>query len=109
MPKNSFAQRLNELLDGYEVSMAVVGLPLDLRGREGESAQLAREIGELIETQLGWQVRFLDERFSTMAAGEPNAKKDKRSRKPTKPDPMIDAKAAAVILQDWLDHWKDRE
>jgi putative Holliday junction resolvase len=84
----------------YEVERAVLGLPLNMDGSEGASARLARAFAPKLEAALGVPVELFDERLSTFEAetrlrDRGFSAKDARSR--------VDAEAAAVILQGWLD------
>jgi putative Holliday junction resolvase len=89
-----------EVAREYEVSRVVLGLPLNMDGTEGPSARLARDFAPRLEEALGVPVELFDERLSTFEAetrlrerGLPA--EDRRS--------VVDAEAAAVILQGWLD------
>ena len=80
--------------------LIVVGLPKNMDGSEGESAQRARKIaGELSELS-GLPCEMQDERGTTLtahaylSAGEVYGKKRKQK---------VDAVAASIILQDYLD------
>ncbi len=83
-----------------EVARVVLGLPLNMDGTEGASARLARAFAPKLEAALGVPVELFDERLSTFEA-EGRLRdlgfsgKDRRAR--------VDAEAAAVILQGWLD------
>jgi putative Holliday junction resolvase len=84
----------------YEVDRAVVGLPLNMDGTEGDAARRARTFAAKLEAGLGVPVELFDERLSTFEAetrlrDQGFSAKDRRSR--------VDAEAAAVILQGWLD------
>ncbi len=84
----------------YEVDRAVLGLPLNMDGTEGSSARLARTFAPKLEAALGVPVELFDERLSTFEAetrlrDRGLSVKDARAR--------VDAEAAAVILQGWLD------
>lgn len=78
----------------------VVGLPRNMDGSEGESAQSAREIGSMLEAHTGLPVEFWDERGTTVTAhgylNETNVRGKKRKA-------VVDAVAAVVILQSYLD------
>ena len=50
----------------------VVGLPRNLDGSEGESAQKARETGAMLAEASGLPVDFCDERGTTITAHIPN-------------------------------------
>ena len=84
----------------YEVSRAVLGLPLDMDGTEGKAARWARAFQPKLAAALGVPVELFDERLSTFEAevrlrDQGFSSKDRRG--------MIDEEAAAVILQGWLD------
>ena len=84
----------------YDVTRAVVGLPLNMDDTEGPSARLARAFAPKLATALGVPVELFDERLSTFEAetrlrDRGISSKDRRG--------MVDAEAAAVILQGWLD------
>ncbi len=84
----------------YEVTRAVVGLPLNMDGSEGPAARHARALAASLGAALGVPVELFDERLSTFEAetrlrDRGFSAKDRRAR--------VDAEAAAVILQGWLD------
>jgi putative pre-16S rRNA nuclease len=84
----------------YEVETAVVGLPLNMDGSEGPAARHARAFAKRLGAELGIPVELFDERLSTFEAetrlrDRGFSARDSRTR--------VDAEAAAVILQGWLD------
>ncbi len=84
----------------YEVSRAVLGLPLNMDGSEGPSARMAREFQPKLAAALGVPVELFDERLSSFEAelrlrDRGFSSKDRRG--------IVDQEAAAVILQGWLD------
>ena len=48
--------------------LLAVGLPRNMDGTEGESAQNAREVGALLKAATGLPVEFVDERGTTVTA-----------------------------------------
>ncbi len=91
---------LRRVAEEYEVSRAVLGLPLNMNGSEGAAARLARGFAPRLAEALGVPVDLFDERLSTFEAeGRLRARgmsaRDMRE--------VVDAEAAAVILQGWLD------
>ena len=84
----------------YEVTRAVVGLPLNMDGSEGASARLARSFAPRLAAALGVPVDLFDERLSTFEA-EDRLRTRGVSARDMKA--LVDAEAAAVILQGWLD------
>ncbi len=91
---------LQALLQGRSVTHVVVGLPLELDGREERSARLARQVGDAYGALTGLPVTYVDERFSSVQAERRliAAGVSRQRRKA-----VIDQEAAVVILQSWLD------
>ena len=103
------AKRVREALADEEVECLVVGLPLRLDGTEGEAARRARGLGEALRGELGLEVRYWDERLTTVAA-ERSLKE--LGRRGTKGRQVVDQSAATILLQGYLDAttggpWKD--
>ncbi len=99
--------RLLEIASRRRVHLVVVGLPLDPEGRESDWTAEVRSFGERLAERGGLSVAFQDERYSSAeaearirSAGLPRKKREDKAR--------IDAGAAAVILQDWLDAQRSR-
>ena len=80
--------------------LLAVGLPRNMDGTEGESAQNAREMGTLLEEATGLPVEFVDERGNTITAhgylNDTNTRGKKRKA-------VVDAVAATVILENFLE------
>jgi putative holliday junction resolvase len=95
-------ERVVALLAEREAGAIVIGIPLDLRGREGHRARRVRVFLDALRKRLGDQVPIheWDERFSTVEAERVlrGAELSARRRKQ-----MIDQAAAVTILQGWLD------
>ncbi len=95
------AEQLRALVDKYDVDALVVGLPCHSDNTASEQEQLTREYAEQLRPRLALPLIYHDERYSTFAAlAQQRARgiEEKRGRA------TIDASAAAVILQDYLDH-----
>lgn len=95
---------LNELVREEGIERFVVGLPLDMKGGEGEAARTARHVAQLIADGTGVSVELWDERMSTMQAQRALDASEVRGKKARA---SIDAAAAVVILQSWLDGHRD--
>ena len=91
---------LRKLVEDYEADVAVVGLPLNMDGTEGPSARLARAFAAKLESALPLRVELFDERLSTFEAEQRLRARGLSAREQRG---VIDAEAAAVILQGWLD------
>jgi putative Holliday junction resolvase len=86
-----------------EADVIVIGLPLTKEGTEGPMAKKVREFAEDLQFRTDLAVHFQDERLTTrenygLLQGYPTEEKQK----------LIDALAAASILQTWLDKTKNR-
>lgn len=91
---------LRRVVEDYEIGRAVVGLPLNMDGSEGASARLARAFAAGLERSLGIPVELFDERLSTFEASTRLRERGLSARDQRE---VIDAEAAAVILQGWLE------
>lgn len=95
------------LIDQWNAGQIVVGLPTGMSGREGPQAVEVREFTERLKRHVTVPVEFWDERLTTAIAEksliESGHRRDARKTK-------VDAVAAAVILQGYLDRqrFKDR-
>ena len=97
--REQLVEKLSALAKENKAELLAVGLPRNMDGTEGESAQNAREVGALLEEATGLPVEFVDERGTTITAhgylNETNTRGKKRKA-------VVDAVAATVILEDCL-------
>jgi putative Holliday junction resolvase len=95
-------RRLIQLLRREPVDCIVMGLPLRADGSEGDAARRLRRIGGVIADRSGVPVVFQDEYAST---AEARARQDRATAEGSPPARAVavDALAATVILQDYLD------
>jgi putative holliday junction resolvase len=84
----------------YEVTKIIVGLPRNIDGTLGPQAQAVIAYTQSIASQIDLPVEFWDERLSTVEATKRTHETGARGKKSRR---NIDAIAAAVILQDYLD------
>ena len=84
-----------------EVGTIVVGLPRNMDGSEGFKAQACREFAKMLEEATGLPVDMWDERLTTVQShnilSAHNYHGDKRKN-------TVDAVAASLILEGYLDH-----
>jgi putative Holliday junction resolvase len=99
-----------QLEEAHAVGELIVGLPLDMRGGEGEQAARTRAWVESIRPFVHSTVRYRDERLSShLAEQRLGPMKRGRSGGPPTRDQRaawrarVDREAAAIILQDELD------
>jgi putative Holliday junction resolvase len=98
--RGALMRTLKELAIEESIGRFIVGLPLDMKGGEGDSAKKARAIAQEIANATGLDIELWDERLTTvearraLAASEVHGKKAKA---------RIDEASAVTILQAWLD------
>jgi putative Holliday junction resolvase len=95
-------EHLSIIIKG-EADIIIVGLPLTREGTEGPMAKRVREFAEDLQFRTDLPLHFQDERLTTrenygLLQGYPT---EERKR-------LLDALAAASILQTWLDKTKSR-
>ena len=98
--------RIEELIQEYEVTEIVLGLPKNMNGTEGERVALTREFAEKLERRTGLPVIFWDERLTTVAADkammEAGIRRERRKE-------YVDKIAASLILQGYLDSRREAD
>ncbi len=78
----------------------VLGLPLELSGREGRAAEKSRTFARSLVEASQLAVELWDERLSTVAANRALREAGHDSRKSRT---RVDSAAAAMLLQSWLE------
>jgi putative Holliday junction resolvase len=86
--------------EAHQVERLVIGLPLQLDGREGESARRVRALAAKIAERCALPVVFWDERLTTRAAERALREGGVRG---SKQRALVDQVAAALLLQSYLD------
>ncbi len=98
-------EALKKVIDEYQVSQLVVGLPKNMNGTIGPQAEKVREFIELIRPEFNCSITEWDERLSTKMAErsliETNMRRSKRKK-------IIDTAAAVCILQGYLDYLQNQ-
>lgn len=92
-------EKLKELIDRLNVGTIVIGLPLTLKGLEGEQAEKTKEFAEELKKFFpDIKVEFVDERFTTSLAEKHLKETTKKSKRKQK----LDSVAATYIMQTYL-------
>ena len=99
--------RIAALVAEHEAGIVVVGRPLSLDGTEGPQARRVGRFAQALAACLPVPVVMHDERYSTIAAVEIIRDQPGPSRRGAKVNARVDAVAAAVILQSYLDSQKE--
>lgn len=105
--------RLVDLINEYEVTKIVAGMPYNMNGSIGPQGEKTKQFMEKLEKKLTYsdrikgkiEVFFWDERMTTLSATrlliDADMRRDKRKE-------VVDKLAATMILQGFLDrHGKD--
>ena len=97
--------RIEEICRQYETTHILCGLPLNMDGSEGFQAQRVKRVADRL-AELGFEIRFQDERLTTKMATSVLLEADVRR---SKRKDVVDKLAATYILQSFLDAggWKD--
>ena len=96
---------LAELLQRYEIGEILVGLPRNMDGSEGPSAERARRFAFVLARSCHVPIRLMDERLSSREAYKRMQTDSETSRTARQRRALaeLDSHAAAVILQRYLD------
>lgn len=94
------AERIAQIVIEQSVDMIVVGLPVNMNGTMGERVTRTQEFAKELEELTGLQVKWMDERLTTVRAEQILIEGDVRRKKRKS---VVDKVAAALILQAYLD------
>ncbi len=102
--RSALLKAVSSIIEEYDISEIVVGLPLNLDGTVGKKAAEVQGFAEALRKTTGLQVHYWDERFSTAAVTRVLIEADlSRARRKE----VVDKSAAAYILQGFLDSRRD--
>ncbi|MBR5953456.1 Holliday junction resolvase RuvX [Pseudobutyrivibrio sp.] len=96
--------RIKEICEEYDVELIVLGYPRNMDDTEGFRCEDTLKFKGLLEKRVDIPIVLVDERLTTVYADEileesGVAKKDRKK--------VIDQIAAAIILQDYIDNYKN--
>lgn len=96
-------QHFVDLINKNKVDEVVCGLPMNMQGDEQEIADQTREFMDELQAKVAVRLSFVDERLSSVLAEDvlKQTERDWRKRKQ-----RLDAVAASIILQDYLDNMR---
>lgn len=96
-------QRFREiaaLIEEWQPTLLLVGLPLSVDGAEHELTALSRKFARRLDGRFGLPVAMVDERYTSAQASQSLAESGIRGRSQK---PMLDQVAAQHILQSYFD------
>ncbi len=106
--RSSFEQDvaiIRQLIADRSVSILVLGLPYTLAGELGAQARQVQKFGRRLALAVDLPVEYVDERLTSITAEQLMID---AGQSPRNDKGMIDRKAAALILQDWLNQLRAR-
>ncbi len=96
-------EKIAKKISENKIEKVVFGLPKNMDGSLGESAQRVKEVAEILRSKIGIEIDFRDERQTTVSAhaylNETNTRGKKRKS-------IIDAVSAVIILENYLNYRK---
>ena len=95
-------ERIARLAEEYQAERIIAGYPRSLSGDEGPQARRVRRYVEALAAALPVPVELWDERYTTVEASE-RLLEAKPGRRSPRDRGQLDAAAAAIILQGYLD------
>jgi len=107
LPNNDVIfKAIHELIKENDAQLLVIGLPKTLKNKEEEMAELTRDFARRCQQCCHCKIEFVDERLSSKQASQQLSRigishKKQRGK--------VDAHAAAVILESYLNESKGKE
>ncbi|MEM6613330.1 MAG: Holliday junction resolvase RuvX [Cyanobacteria bacterium P01_C01_bin.72] len=98
-------RQLQKIVTEREVTILVVGLPYNLDGTLGNQAKQTQKFANRLARILGLPLEYVDERLTSVEA---TAQLKAQKKYSTYDKGAIDRRAAAIILQQWLDDRRGR-
>lgn len=98
--KEKDIQEIKNFCDQYDAKVILIGLPKNMNGTIGPSGEIIMAFGKLLEEELKLEVKFWDERLTTVAAHRAMLEADLSRNKRKK---IVDKVASTFILQGYLD------
>lgn len=93
-------EQIQLILNDRQVQVMVVGLPYSMDGSLGFQARQVQKFAKRLAKAVQLPVEYVDERLTSFQAEQMLIAEN---RSPSRHKGLIDRKAAALILQQWLD------
>lgn len=100
VPLASALTRIAELVQQRKIGMIVLGMPRNMDGSYGPKTEEVRRFAEKLKTKVSIEIRFWDERLTTLGAERALREADVSSKKRKE---VIDQLAAQQILEGFLE------
>lgn len=97
---NTDIQSVIDVINVYDVTLLVCGLPLNMNGDSGKQVSRVKNVAERIKDRSGINLVYEDERLTTVSAErcliESKVRRENRKK-------YVDQIAASIILKSYLD------
>ena len=98
--RQKVCEQICELIKLHNVTEIVVGKPLNMNGSYGERAQKCQDFADMLKEYTGLNIVMWDERRTSVDANRMLSDAGKKRKKQKQ---LVDAVAASLILQGYLD------
>ena len=99
-PFSGFLDRIKFLLSEYEVELLLLGMPRNMDGSYGDASIKVKEFEAILKKSTTIPIRTFDERLTSVQANRALTQGRVKKKKKRK---NVDAMAAAILLQSYLD------
>ena len=99
-------RRIVDIVEREQVGQVIVGMPLNLKGQKGKKALEVEQFVSRLKEHLRVEVMVWDERFTTLMAHQTLRRMGTKKRDRETNKGRIDAMAASLLLQSYLDSRK---
>lgn len=104
--QDSLAEKISVICREKKAELIVLGLPRNMDGSEGESAQNVRAFAGMLKSKTGLDVALHDERCTTISAHGYLNVTDTKGKKRKQ---IIDSVAAVIILEDYIRYRRNKK
>ena len=99
-PFSGFLDRIKFLLSEYEVELLLLGMPRNMDGSYGDASIKVKEFEAILKKSTTTPIKTFDERLTSVQANRALTQGRVKKKKKRK---NVDAMAAAILLQSYLD------
>ena len=99
-PFSEFLDRIKFLLSEYEVELLLLGMPRNMDGSYGDASIKVKEFEAILKKCTTIPIKTFDERLTSVQANRALTQGRVKKKKKRK---NVDAMAAAILLQSYLD------
>ena len=99
-PFSGFLDRIKFLLSEYEVELLLLGMPRNMDGSYGNASIKVKEFEAILKKSTTIPIKTFDERLTSVQANRALTQGRVKKKKKRK---NVDAIAAAILLQSYLD------